>query len=128
MSDSNPYSPPQTTAIARAVVVDYGLTEKDLKKANAIIKDANQFWLAILLCLLCSMIGAILIPIWYGVRLLQWNALGKKYPILVDWETNDELPRRFRSAKWKLIVGIVVGILIFAGISSWYFLATVFNP
>ncbi|MDP1562198.1 MAG: hypothetical protein Q8M16_12535 [Pirellulaceae bacterium] len=54
----------------------------DRKKLDVVIKDAGQFWIAIVLCILCSAIGSIIIPFWYLARLIQWNGLAKKYPAL----------------------------------------------
>jgi hypothetical protein len=86
---------------------------KDRKKINAIIKDAGQFWLALVLCIFCGLIGMLLLGPWYLVRLLQWNAMSNAYPQLLDPNTpQGSLPRRFQAAKWKLIVGLVGGLML----------------
>ncbi len=114
MTEQNPYATPTATEITRdPAPID--LDPKDRKKVEAVIKDAGQFWLAIILCLLCSAIGALIIPIWYLIRLLQWNSLAGKYPALVsDGVPANSLQAKFKSSQWKLIVGMVVGGVVFA--------------
>ena len=126
MNDPNPYSPPTTNVVAQEVESDFGLSPKDLKKAKAIIKDANQFWLAIILCVVCTMVAALIFPIWYTFRLWQWNSLAKKYPVLVAPQSAEQLPTRFKSAQWKLIVGMIAGFLIFIGLLALLFLPAAF--
>lgn len=83
------------------------------KKLEALIKDAGQFWLALLLCLLCSGIGPLIICPWYTVRLIQWNALAKLHPVLVDRNAPPgSYARKFQGAKTKLIIGLVGGVLL----------------
>lgn len=92
----------------------FAIDPADRKKLDTVIKDAGQFWIAIVLCLLCSAIGAIIIPFWYMARLIQWNGLAKKYPdLLVEGAPTGSIQAKFRSAQWKLIVGMVVGGCIF---------------
>jgi hypothetical protein len=109
----NPYSPSAsfgTNAAENAL----GIPNADLKKAEAIIKDAGQFWLAILICFLCSALGMIVIGPWYLRRLIQWNGLASKYPSLMQPTVEfGSLPQRFQSSKWKLITGLVVGLVLF---------------
>jgi hypothetical protein len=86
----------------------------DQNKIEAVIKDANQFWLAILMCIFCSGLGAIIIGPWYFVRLMQWNSIARAQPILLDPQVpRGSIEQRFPSAKWKLIVGISFGAFIF---------------
>ena len=61
MSSNNPYSAPN---VAFPKKTTSGLPLKDQKKVDAIIKDANQFRLAIIICIFCSGLGVIIIPIW----------------------------------------------------------------
>ena len=90
------------------------LANPDQKKIEAVIKDANQFWLAILMCIFCSALGAVIIGPWYLVRLLQWNSIARAQPMLLDPNVpRGSLQQRFQSAKWKLIVGISFGAFIF---------------
>ena len=112
---NNPYAAPTHMGETQQTDGMVDLPPADRKKIEAIIKDAGQFWLAILICILCSGIGALIVPIWYSVRLLQWSGFAKRYPQLV--ETNaipGSLPARFRSSRWKLIVGLLFGCFIFA--------------
>ncbi|EGF26008.1 hypothetical protein RBWH47_01203 [Rhodopirellula baltica WH47] len=91
-----------------------GLSPEVVKKTEAIIKDARQFWLAIILCFFCSGIGLIIICPWYLIRLLQWRSLAKQHPFLTEPNApTGSLPKRFQSAKLKLILGIVFGLLTF---------------
>lgn len=55
MSDqsNNPYAPPVNQPKMESVD---GAT---MNKLRAIIKDANQFWIAMLLCFLCSALAVI---------------------------------------------------------------------
>ena len=113
MTEPNPYAAPTSPAKVNSDVGSIVLDPKDRKKAEAIVKDAGQFWLAIILCIFCSINGALLIPIWYTVRFLQWNSMAKKYPALVAaGAPAGSFPAKFKSSQWKLIVGIVIGVVI----------------
>ncbi len=82
-------------------------------KAEAIIKDASQFWLAILVTLLCSSLGGLIIGPWYLVRLLQWNSLKKSEAELAQINPPPgSLAAQFQSAKVKLIVGLCFGAMM----------------
>jgi hypothetical protein len=61
---SNPYAP--TAFAIETPAVDAAL----LAKVNAINKDAGQFWLAMLLCLLCSALGSLIIGMVFGIVIL----------------------------------------------------------
>lgn len=115
MSDQNPYAAPSVNPAVDSLDDQFRirLEPRDHVRANTIIKEAGQFWLAIILCLFCSAIGAVLIPIWYTVRLLQWNGLAKKYPeLLATGVPPKSMQAKFKSAQWKLITGLVVGSII----------------
>lgn len=91
-----------------------GVDPRTVEKAEAIIKDAGQFWLAILMCFLCSALGSVIIAPWYLVRLLQWNSLAKSQPMLLDPNVpQGSLAYRFQAAKIKLIIGICFGAVAF---------------
>ena len=106
---SNPYAPTISSAVANTSGVDPVL----LAKVNAIIKDAGQFWIAMVLCLLCSALGSLVIGIWYAVRLMQWNAIAKSHPLLMDPNAAPgSVAAKFQGAKIKLIIGMVFGIVI----------------
>ncbi len=69
----------------------------------------------------CTLIGLLLIGPWYMTRLLQWNAMARTYP----WLLNPNLPagglaQRFQSSKWKLIAGLVGGLLLALILGSLY--------
>jgi hypothetical protein len=109
----NPYLSPTTTdSFAQNNAL--GIPPADLKKIEAVIKDARQFWLAILLSFLCSIIGFLLIGPWYVIRLVQWSRLSGKYPALMTPNPpHGTLEQRFQSSRWKLIVGLVAGLMFF---------------
>ena len=120
MSEENPYAAPSVNPLGDHVVENsrIRLDRVDLVKAEAIIKDASQFWLAIILCFLCTAIGCIIVPIWYAFRLLQWNRIAKKYPDLMAADVPAKsFQAKFQSSQWKLITGLVFGCLILALIS-----------
>ena len=114
-SKPNPYQAPHAVpALPLGTGADVALPEKDLKKANAIIKDAGQFWLAGILCIFCALIGAVIVPIWYSIRLFQWHGLRKRFPALMNIDAAPgSLSKKFQSAQWKLIVGLAIGCVIF---------------
>lgn len=115
MSEENPYAAPSASPKSDVLDEDYRirLEARDHQKAEAIIKDAGQFWLAIIICIACSILGAIIIPIWYTVRLIQWNGLAKKYPALLASDVPAKsMQARFKSSQWKLITGVVAGLII----------------
>jgi len=115
MTDPNPYAAPTSPTLDQPDPSSIILEPKDMKRAEAVVKDAGQFWLAILVCVLCSILGALLIPFWYTFRLWQWNSLARKYPELVaDGTPKNSFQAKFKSSRWKLIVAIVVGALILA--------------
>ena len=112
MSDgpTNPYAPTLTPSGA---VMPIPMDNDSRARLNAVIKDANQFWIAILLCIVCSGIASFIIGIWYLVRLLQWNGLAKKHPLLMDENAPPgSLAAKFQGAKVKLIVGLIVGVVM----------------
>ncbi|MEO1526663.1 MAG: hypothetical protein AAFX06_14600 [Planctomycetota bacterium] len=114
MDPNNPYAP---VGGAGVVPVDGKFPPDVEKKIEAVIKDARQFWLAILLCFLCSGIGFLIIGPWYLVRLVQWNSLNSQFPGLQDPNAlPGSIERRFQSSFWKLIVGLVAGVLLFMSV------------
>ena len=120
MNDYNPYASP-AYADRTSDQLPFAIDPADRIKIDAVIKDAGQFWLAIALCILCSAIGALIIPFWYLARLLQWNGLAKKYPALtVQGAPPGSLQAKFQSSQWKLIVGIAVGGGIFLCVLAYF--------
>ena len=127
MSDgpTNPYAPISTPF---ATDMPVPMDNPTRAKLDAIIKDANQFWIAILLCIFCSGFGSLIIGIWYWVRLVQWNAMARTHPLLMaENSPPDSLAGKFQRAKVKLIVGLAIGavmlLLLFAYIAL-LFIAT----
>ena len=113
---NNPYEPTAFPAGAEAPAVDTVL----LAKVNAIIKDAGQFWIAMLLCILCSALGSLIIGIWYAVRLMQWNAIAKSQPLLMEPNVAPgSLAAKFQGAKIKLIIGMVFGMVILLALITY---------
>lgn len=120
----NPYASPMPDG---PVVDAHNLPPDVVKKAEAIIKDAGQFWLAIILCLCCSGIGALIIGPWYLVRLLQWNSLSSAYPQLRELGAPPTtLAARFQGAKIKLIIGLCFGVVML-GLYGLYILVLVLS-
>jgi len=116
----NPYAPTSLTKHTNPPETELGIPEPDLKKARAVVKDADQFWLAILLCFFCTALGLILIGPWYLIRILQWKSLGARYPILMDAGALPKtFPYRFQRARTKMIIAIAFGGLI-VGISIFF--------
>lgn len=106
----NPYASPTH---AGPVVDAHNLPPEVVSKAEAIIKDAGQFWLAIIICICCSALGSIIIGPWYLVRLLQWNSLSSAHPQLREMGAPpNSLAARFQGAKIKLIIGMSFGVLM----------------
>ena len=106
----NPYAAPATDSTAAS---HGNVDPASLKKIEAIIKDAGQFWLAIIICIVCSGVGSIIIGPWYLVRLIQWNSMAQAQPRLLERNVpRGSLAQRFQSAKIKLIIGMSFGAVI----------------
>ena len=117
MSEQNPYAAPASSLNAESPDEQFRirLDGQDHVKAIAIITEANQFWLAMFLSIFCVVFGSIIILIWYGVRLLQWSRLAKKYPeLLATNPPPKSMQARFQASQWKLTIGIVFGLIIFS--------------
>ena len=127
MSSTNPYSTPQPGGGAFSPQAN-AIDPLDRTKIDAIIKDASQFWLAIVICIFCSALGSLIVPIWYFVRLQQWNQLAKKYPSLAHPRSQATPPNAFRSAKWQLTTGIVAGIVVLCLYILAFAVLVVFGP
>jgi hypothetical protein len=111
----NPYAAPTAASVLPDPYSGLQIPQADRKKLNAVIKDANQFWLAILLCFLCSALGLVLIGPWYLVRLMQWRSLGRTYPILLQADPIvGSVPQKFQSARLRLTLGLIFGsVMVF---------------
>jgi len=121
--EPNPYASPQaesTAASPFSVSPQGNIDPALLGKIEAIIKDAGQFWMAILLCFLCSGVGFVLIGPWYAVRLLQWNSIAQAQPMLLDPNApRGSLAQKFRSAKTKLIIAMSFGAVILLAVMAF---------
>lgn len=114
----NPFAAPATTSTLRPEIAS--MDTRDRKKLDAVIKDANQFWIAILFCFLCSALGLIIIGPWYLVRLLQWNRLGNTYPELRQSAPQPgTIVQKYQSARWKLMAGLIVGATVVFLVVTW---------
>lgn len=113
-SDSdNPYMPPTSDPGLGSSPMPGSADPATMKKIEAVLKDAGQFWLAIVLCCICTGWGMLIIGPWYLVRLIQWSTLGREQPWLMDRNAPPgSLPRRFQAAKIKLIIGLVFGAVM----------------
>ena len=130
MSDQNPYAAPASSLNSESPDEQFRirLDGQDHVRAIAIITEANQFWVAMLLSTFCVVFGSIIILIWYGVRLLQWSRLAKKYPeLLATNPPPKSMQARFQTSRWKLITGIIFGAVILSimalGVLSLFFSA-----
>ena len=124
--EDNPYAAPPSVPSPGQAIPE--LPAADQKKVEAIIKDAGQFWLAIILCILCNGIGSLIVPIWYGVRLSQWSRLGRQYPfLLTPGAAPGSLAQKFVSSRWKLMVGLLFGLMMI-GLLFLYVLFLVLVP
>ena len=123
----NPYAAPQAPAAAPAGSIN--IAYKDQQKVDAVIKDSRQLILAILVCFLCSSIGALIIPIWYFVRLMQWNRLSQQYPALMQPNApGGSMQEMFQGAKTRFIIGIIFGMVIWTASIAFFILYVVMAP
>ena len=114
MSEENPYASPSVNPpVDPLEEYRIRLDGRDQKKAEAVVKDAGQFWLAIILCVFCSGLGSIIVPIWYTARLMQWSRLANKYPDLMAADVpKKSFQAKFQSSQWKLITGLIFGCFV----------------
>jgi hypothetical protein len=122
MSDDrqNPYAATHLPVSNEPVYPGLDLDAATLKKIEAIIKDAGQFWLAIALCFFCAGCGMLIIGPWYIVRLVQWNSLAAQYPGLLEAGASvGSLPYRFRKARTRLYIAIILGGLLFIALAGF---------
>ncbi|MFN7732030.1 MAG: hypothetical protein ACK5OB_09005 [Pirellula sp.] len=121
MSELNPYQPSNVPIPpplgAAAWESALAMTPEDVKKARNVIREADQFWLAILLMFLCSLGAIFLLVPWYWVRFAQWNGLAKKYPqLLASNAPLGSLPDKFLKAKLKLQIALGAGVIVLIGL------------
>lgn len=111
VDNPNPYASPMVDSTPPAQGDVDAIT---IAKAEVIIKEANQFWLAILMSIFCVFLGSLIIGPWYLFRLIQWSALARSQPLLVAPNApRGSIAQRFRAARVKLIIGFSFGALAF---------------
>lgn len=119
MSDQNPYSPPSfhpppTPTEPLAELDPIGLSPKDRQKIEDLISEAKKYYLGIFTCIFCIPFGTLFFPAWYLFLLVKWNSFAAKYPALLEEGLpTDSIQTRFKSSRWKLILGSTVGSLAF---------------
>ena len=110
MSEPNPYASPHVTSSVNRSneESEIKIVGDDLAKIEFIIKHANEVWLMFFMYIPCCVISVALVAD-YAIRLLQWHRLANKYPeLLASGVPQKSLQAKFISARWKLIVGLVV--------------------
>ena len=119
--DVNPYAAPTLDTLPASSDPVESLPPDDAKLARTIVQDANQVLVAILLCVFCSVVGGVIVPIWYLFRLLQWTRLANAYPeLLAPNPPLGSLADGFRRARNKLIGGAIAGTVLLMLCSSWF--------
>ncbi len=111
-ADSNPYKPTLIGA-EKPEREPLGLPEERQQQLEAVIKEAGQVWLVVMLSFCCGPLSILLVAPWYGIRLQQWIGLATDFPELNDATNRHWQAVQFRSAKIKLLVGLVVGFTAF---------------
>lgn len=120
--DANPYSPPLAAASASILPEDdhfrADLTTAAADQAKAIVRDAEMFWLVVLVGIfVCQPSFLIMLP-WYSVRWWQWNALHRRFAELRhpnSFSAHANLAERFLAAKWKLVLGTQLSAAVWVG-------------
>jgi hypothetical protein len=125
----NPYAAPSMEAapvrrgLGSATVLD--LTPTGARRAKAVVQDADNVYLAILLATcICGIAWLFMFP-WFGFRLLQWYQLNSQFEELRHpnaFSPHAEFTSRFPDAKLKLWIGTIVGggfFLLLIVLSAW---------
>lgn len=108
----NLYSSPNATKTQNPKTDWVRIPDQEIEKIEAILKDAKQVTIGILMCLFLVAIGGFIIGPWYFYRAIQWNSFSKKYPFLVDPNAaRDSLAGEFTSAKSNLYLGVIIGAI-----------------
>jgi len=124
----NPFQPPVAPSSTSFGPVDGQIDPVVHAKLIAIIKDANQFWIAILLCFVCTGVGMLIIGPWYLVRLFQWHRLAASDPNLLQANMPPgSLAQQFQVARVKLWIGLVVGAFFMLLLAVAIFLPFLFG-
>ena len=105
----NPYAAPS----APASVPSAAYAPAIVARAEAVIKDANQVWLAVLMGFLCTAFTWVLICPWFAYRLHCWSTLSRDCPSLLAPDVlPGSLEAKFQSARGKLVIGLVIGAVM----------------
>jgi hypothetical protein len=108
---ANPYAAPAEAAAEPAGGTSYD--PASLRKIEAVIKDAGQVWLAVLMGFLCTAFTWVLIGPWFLYRLHCWNRLSRQHPELLAADAvPGGLEAKFQKARGKLITGLVIGAVM----------------
>jgi hypothetical protein len=126
--DPNPFASPAAIGVddqqqkSRETPV-FDLTERGAKQAKAIVDEADMvYWTIVVAICCCSLLWPLLLP-WYGYRLWCWHRLNQQFSELCNpnsFSPHGALAGSFQDAWLKLIVGVVVGALM------WLLLAMAF--
>ena len=82
-------------------------------KIEVIIRDAREWWAAVLLCVCLVGVGALIIGAWYLMRFVQWRKMAHQHPMLLNPDApRNSLGQRFQAAQTSLLIGMSVGWLV----------------
>jgi hypothetical protein len=99
---------------------EFDLTDRGAARAKAVASDAGYVWAAVLVPFCCPVVGLplfILMLPWYSYRLYCWYQLNDEFSELRypnSLSPHGLLAANFQSAKWRLIVGVVFGVIYWA--------------
>ncbi|MCA9105792.1 MAG: hypothetical protein KDA83_10225 [Planctomycetales bacterium] len=80
------------------------------KTIEAIIKDANQLVVVLVMCLCLTMLGTLVVMPWYSFRLWQWYSLAGRHPSLMVYRPPlGSFADQFQRAKANLWSGLFIG-------------------
>lgn len=135
MAADNPYQPPvfadggmQSTNLSE---VDFRVSPEDLKKAEALINEGEQFWVAIVATIFNPLLGILLLGPRNFFLYLQWQTLAARYPVLTASDSvRGSLPDKFLKAKLKLQICMSIGVVLLLLILLFvrYFFLTTMMP
>ena len=94
------------------------LPKSTIRKAEAIIRDAELVWVALLMSFCTCGIGSIIMLPWYLWRFASWNMInGSHEELRSSLSADGELAVRFQRAWGKLVLGICIGALLWIGMT-----------
>jgi hypothetical protein len=131
MSFENPYEPtaslPPINGNAN-LDVNFAIDPVDRRTAEKVLRDADYFWVSILLMFFCAPLLTVILLIWYLGRLQSWTRLIATYPGLANPQTvYQSLPDRMQKAKLKLQITIGAGIFMLGFIALGLIVALIFR-